>query len=341
MEDFIMKLKKILALSACAAMTFVSVANAAYVMDDGAYVADEVTKAQVENYTPKAVIDIKSLTADEAKAAGLPLGRGGSALTDANSDFYKIDLTVSDLGDLMYAYLAGTDFGSEMQLRLFTAKVDLKGVVFKKIATASTFDGIAWTTSAANNEDDLLSMYWYAGSDEKSYPTRNPASTGEDLIGSYIENAALDTATFVFAVDEGYTATVTPELKITYAGQNDTDGQFSANATKGVFPNGDVVIGKTETCAEFAVNSVEKFDNGYVWTADLTKGTKDIASFKAKFEAGEAVAERAVKNPEVLNKFAGEGKVSFNIGLETKKELTKATFTINDGDDHVAEAPVK
>ena len=74
----------------------------------------------------------------------------------------------------------------------------------------------------------------------------------------------------------------------------------------------------------------------------MTKGTKDIASFKAKFEAGEAVAERQIKNiADLTSKFDGEGKVSFNIGLETKKELTKATFTVNDGDDHAVEAPVK
>lgn len=339
-----MKLKKILALSTCAVMAMASVANASYVVDEGWYVADEVTKAQVENYTPKATIDVKSLTAEEAKAAGLPLGRGGSALTDANSDFYQIDLTMSDMGDLMYAYLAGSDFTSEMQVRVFNANVELKDLAFKKVSTASSYNGINWTTSDPGNALNSLSMYWYAGSADAAFPTRTPASG--DLEGTYIEsaNAKMDKATFIIAVDDGYTKTVTPTLKVTYAGQNKTDGQFSANATNGVFPNGDVVFGKTapvETCAEFAVNSVEKFDNGYVWTADLTKGTKDIASFKAKFEAGEAVAERAVKNVDVFNKFAGEGKVSFNIGLETKKELTKATFTVNDGDDHAVEAPVK
>lgn len=224
-----MKMKKIISLAVCAMMALSTVANAAYIVDEGWYVADKVTKAEVEARQPKATIKVTEKTAAEAKEAGLPMGRGASALTDANSDFYQIDLTMSNLGDLMYAYLAGTDFGKEMQVRVFNAQVQLPNVEFKKIATTSKFNGVDWTTSDAGNEDKLLSMLWYAGSDINAYPMRTP-TTG-DLEGTYIENAAIDTATFVFAVEDGAKyENIVPKVQVTYAGVND-DETFSADAT--------------------------------------------------------------------------------------------------------------
>ena len=335
-----MKLKKILALSVCAVMTMASVANAAYIVDEGWYVADEVTFDQVANYTQKAAIDVSSLTAEEAKAAGLPLGRGASALTDANSDFYQIDVTFTDLGDLMYAYLAGSDFGKEMQVKVVNAKVELKDLAFKKVATTSSFNGVAWAASEPGNSLNSLSMYWFAGSDSAAYPGRTPASG--DLEGTYIESAdtKIDKASFVIAVDEGYTKTISPNSSVTYYVLNGS-GDKSMDVTNGIFPNGDVVFGAPaeEKHAEITADLEGKYDRGYVWTTEITKGDKDIESFKAKFETADDSTERSIKNVDALNKFLGEGKTAFQVGLftPTKKELTKATFTVNDGDDHSAE----
>lgn len=220
-----MKMKKIISLCVCAMMALSTVANAAYTLDeDGWYNADKVTAAEVTTRQPKADIKVTELTAAEAKTAGLALGKGASALTDANSDFYKIDLTVSNLGDLMYAYLNGSDYANEMQVRLYEAQIVLNNVVYKKIYTASEYNGIKWQTSDAGNEDNMLSMYWNAGSVDACIPTRNPASG--DLVGAYVENAALDTATFVFAVADGVKyENITPVIKVTYNVINDAESE--------------------------------------------------------------------------------------------------------------------
>lgn len=334
-----MKLKRVFACGVCALMTFASVANAAYTTDeDGWYVADKVTKAQVEAYTPNATIDVKFITAAEAKSAGLALGKGSTALNDDNSDFYQIDLTMSQLGDLMYAYLADSDYAKEMQVRVFNASVELPDLDFKKVATtaASKYQDVAWTTSEPGNALGSLTMYWYAGSAEKAFPTRTPVSG--DLEGTYIEskNAKMDTATFIIAVADGYEKTITPKLKVTYAGENDTEGQFSANAVNGVFPNGNVKIAAPapiSTPASITSATLEgKYDKGYVWTVGLKKGTGDVKSFTAKFETETDSREKSMKNPgDLTSKFNGEGTLSFNVGLLTSGdvELTKASFAVD------------
>lgn len=71
--------------------------------------------------------------------------------------------------------------------------------------------------------------------------------------------------------------------------------------------------------------------NGYVWTADITKGANDITSFTAKFTADGETADRAISNIDAVNKFLGEGSTQFNIGLKTAKELTAVEFAVSDG----------
>jgi hypothetical protein len=71
--------------------------------------------------------------------------------------------------------------------------------------------------------------------------------------------------------------------------------------------------------------------NGYVWTADITKGANDITSFTAKFTADGETADRAISNIDAVNKFLGEGSTQFNIGLKTAKALTAVEFAVSDG----------
>ena len=330
-----MKFNKIIALSICALMSFSTIANAGYTQDeDDWYIADKVTAAQVAARTPKAVIDVTELTAAEAQTAGLAMGKGATKLDDTNSDFYQIELTLSDLGDLMYAYLNGSDYANEMQVRLYNANVTLPGVVFKKVTTTSTFESIAWQTSDPGNEDNLFSMYWNAGSATDCYPKRIP-TTG-DLTGAYITNASLPKATFVIAVNDGTNVTVTPTLKITYNVVNDSESA-EPNATAGVFPNGSVTIAHAsaptlalEVTGAGANNGV--FPNGYIWTANVTKGTASVTAFDILFEAGAESLPKSINNLEVLNGWLGSGSAEFQIGLKTTKTLTGATFTVTDDD---------
>lgn len=74
-----------------------------------------------------------------------------------------------------------------------------------------------------------------------------------------------------------------------------------------------------------------KQTNGYVWTADITKGANDITSFTAKFTADGETADRAISNIDAVNKFLGEGSTQFNIGLKTAKALTAVEFAVSDG----------
>lgn len=313
-----MKLNKIVAFAASAVLAFSTVASAA------------TSKADVEALSPKWEIDVTPLTTkDEVKAASS--AKYAKDYDDATYDYYKLTYKLTDVGNLRQA-------NWEDVLGIYNITLELKTTDIKSGGVKSSF--IDRTTNAVGQnatigETDRFTFTFTAdGGVENPYPRMNQdeGNQEQEFAGSF-------EFPFAVAVDKGATVNVNQfYAMITYI----TDA--GKVEFKNVTMPTSLTIGKTapvETCAEFAVNSVNKFDNGYVWTADLTKGTKDIASFKAKFEAGEAVAERAVKNVDVFNKFAGEGKVSFNIGLETKKELTKATFTVNDGDDHAVEAPVK
>lgn len=197
-----MKMKKIISLCVCAVMALSTVANAAYITEsDGTIHADKVTSADVSKRTPTVDTKVTQLTATEAAAEGLALGRGSSALNDTNSNFVKFDLTVTGVGDLLYAFQKGTDYGTEMQVRLFQLSVVYKGVNFKKAYTKSTLGDITWTTNdPADNEDKQLVLKWFAGADQTAfYPKAVSDSVG--LVGTYIEEQPI-TATYVVAFNK-------------------------------------------------------------------------------------------------------------------------------------------
>ena len=314
-----MKLNKIVAFAASAVLAFSTVASAA------------TSKADVAALNPKWEIDVTPLTTkDEVKAASS--AKYAKDYDDATYDYYKLTYKLTGVGDLKQANWEDVLGIYNITLGLKTTEIKSAGV--KSVLIDNTSSAVG--QSAIVGETDRFNFSFTAdGGVANPYPKmdQDEGTQLQEFAGSF---------EFPFAVAVAKGATVDVDqfyaliVYITDAGKADCTNITMPTSLK---------IGKAapvETCATLNVDLAGKFDNGYVWTADLTKGTKDIASFKAKFEAGEAVAERQIKNiADLTSKFDGEGKVSFNIGLETKKELTKATFTVNDGDDHAVEAPVK
>lgn len=99
------------------------------------------------------------------------------------------------------------------------------------------------------------------------------------------------------------------------------------------FDKTEIVLGGEDEPAalDMTVDFNGKYNNGYVWQANITKGENDIDSFTAKFTAGAETADRAITNVEdMVGKFSG-GQLSFNIGLDTTKTLTGAEFTVGAG----------
>ncbi len=278
-----------------------------------------------------------AVPADANPTATVKVEDTGVAGTGKNEGKEKYTLTVS------LDNIGTVESGEEgAGTRLVQYELGIKGNVAMAGALKSNLEKAkAAKATMAANKFEGINVLFATTDPSQAYPTSGSTTKCDDTyvvtfwgvpgedIEIYSGSAKLGYATFYYDDEETFGLLMT--------GDGTLYKELAYDQTKFTLPGGT----PEETCATFAVDSVNKFDNGYVWTADLTKGTKDIASFKAKFEAGEAVAERAVKNVDVLNKFAGAGKVSFNIGLETKKELTKATFTVNDGDDHAVEAPVK
>lgn len=310
-----MKLNKIVAFAASAVLAFSTVASAA------------TSKADVAALNPKWEIDVTPLTTkDEVKAASS--AKYAKDYDDATYDYYKLTYKLTDVGALKQANWEDVLGIYNITLGLKTTEIKSAGV--KSVLIDNTSSAVG--QSAVVGETDRFNFTFTAdGGVANPYPKmdQDEGTQLQEFAGSF---------EFPFAVAVAKGATVDVDqfyaliVYITDAGK--------ADCTNITMPTS-LTIGKTETCADLKVGFEGKFDNGYVWKADLTKGTKGVASFKAKFEAGEAVTERQIKNIDALtSKFDGEGKVSFNIGLETKKELTKATFTVNDGDDHAVEAPL-
>lgn len=329
-----MKIKKIFALGLSATLMLSSViANAELTVKDDVDLGDKVvvtlpTTEELKLRRPDVtVIATKLETQDDVLAATTKAWSLKHKID--KYDVYKLTFTASNLGGL-YNGMDTNYEGAQAGLGLF--KVELGTTALKEFYVDST--SIVGGNLAANQDVDAFKISYNISNTKNPYPYYDDKGSA-----MYMENGSIDMSAVV-AIGVGETLTINNiKGQIAY-----TVNMVNTEATLGNVQD-TLVIGKAapvETCATLNVDLAGKFDNGYVWTADLTKGTKDIASFKAKFEAGEAVAERQIKNiADLTSKFDGEGKVSFNIGLETKKELTKATFTVNDGDDHAVEAPVK
>lgn len=92
---------------------------------------------------------------------------------------------------------------------------------------------------------------------------------------------------------------------------------------------------------EMTVDCEGKFDNGYVWTAEITQGDEgEVDSLTAEFVSGGQTANRGVVNiGDLTSKFGGAGSLRFNIGLVTTKILDSATFTVTDNAGGIVVVP--
>lgn len=208
-----MKMKKVISLCVCAMMALSTVANAAYETDSkGITWTDTIALESVQARVPSAKVDVIKIDAATAEKNGMVIIEG--LIDDTTNDFYQIDLTVSNLGDLMSAYITGTTIieKKRMEVRLYNAKVELNGVDAKMIVVPGTtvFDGTEWQTSPEGNADKLFSMYWNSGTEKKMYPAAAPK-------GIYLKNVSMDKATFYIGVEkDAKFENITPKVQITY-----------------------------------------------------------------------------------------------------------------------------
>lgn len=302
-----MNLNKIIAFGVSAILSFSTVVSA------------KTTKDTVSALTPKWEISVESLSSkDEVKNAST--AKYVKDYDDSKYDYYKLTYTLTDVGALKNEDWEDVLGIYNITLGLKTTGIKSAGV--KSVLIDKTASAVG--QSAVVGQTDIFNFTFTAdGGVSNPYPASDPD-----------EGTALQTFSgkfefpFVVAIEKNKSVKVEEFTGlIVYVTD---DGKADC---RNITMPASLTIGKTP--ATMNVSLVDKFDNGYVWAADITSSSKNISSFKAKFEAGTDVREREVKNvTDMVSKFSGEGKLSFNVGLHTPTDvtLTKATFTL-DGTD--------
>lgn len=327
-----MNMKKIVAFGISAMMLFSTVANAELTVGnggmDGYNFADTLpTAEEIQARNPKVAVEVTQLlTDDEVKAATSMLW---SRQTPVDTyDVYKWDVSITDMGGLF----AGLDLETMMaQQKCSLLGIELlfgtTDIVKTFVTDEAVLDGVKFTGSQHGGLTNYYAIGW---TDTTNYPEYAEA-------GEYIENASVSGISLVVALNKGTEVEITDMSgKITYDVGNIQGGAYdSINCENVSFPASIEMIpaGEPEPAAlDMTVGFEGKYDNGYVWQANITKGENDIDSFTAKFTAGAETADRAIINVEdMVGKFSGEGTLSFNIGLDTTKTLTGAEFTVGAG----------
>ncbi len=213
-----MNLKKILALAVCSMMALSSVASATITTDiDGWYLQDtKPTKASVEARAVSVTPAVEKIDLATAKTYGITAGKGASAKTDDNTDFYKITMTVNNIGELYAAYDINSDYATIWSVKMFNIAIAIPGISSNKQAvTSSTFEGKSWSIGG-----DGLQLTYGANSNE-AYP----AGAGEE--GIYVNNPEVSVVA-VYAVNKGFTLNVEPTVIVTYA-VNGTEASGNAS----------------------------------------------------------------------------------------------------------------
>ncbi len=293
-----MKLKKILALAVVAMMALSSVASAAITQDtDGWYLQDTLpTKAAVSARAVSVTPAVEKIDLNTAKTFGITAGKGSSAKTDENTDFYKLTMTVNNIGELYNAYDISSDYATTWSVKMFNIAISIPGVgTNKQAVTSSTFEGKSWSIGG-----DGLQLTYGANSNE-AYP----AYAGEE--GVYVNNPEVSVVA-VYAVAKGYTIDVQPTVKVTYAingtaDSADADGVGTTNVvfapasaptyteipadttqtqkvaapaakTYKDYDNNDVTLTKSYAIARF-VTAIDPTKT-YTLHAEATSGSKDF-----------------------------------------------------------------
>ena len=317
-----MKFKKVFASCVVAVMAFSSIASAATTVDDA-------------HTTPKIDIAVEKLedeTSINDVAGAAYLKR--NPYDEAAYDYYKITYTFTELGELRNDAFEDILAIYNISFGLNTDQIVSAGIKSSAIEKTSTAVG----QDARPGYEQYFNMTMTAqGGTENPFPAANMDNLEQEqeFNGSIV-------IPFVVAINDG-TSVVVDDFyhMITYIVDN-----------KGQYENFEMTTPDSITIGTLAPEPAEldmtvdfngKYNNGYVWTANITKGENDIDSFTAKFTAGAETADRAITNVEdMVGKFTGEGTLSFNIGLDTTKTLTGAEFTVGaDAESKTVAAPLE
>lgn len=352
-----MKFNKFIAFGVCAMMAFstiASAANNAYIDEEGYAIIDVIpTQEEVEARTSNVKATVTSYADQDAmKAAGASFGRKDSFAADSY-DFYKVDLTVNNFGDLIYGTGPDPDY-TDVEIRLYNVTLDLVGLSEKPAwnqmaANSADSSSISWNQFSAMSDGTLVFSWDNAKSPCPSYT--------DAAKGAIDANNASVAVSYYLIVADGTNVELTPSIKTFYYYANPrVEGKDSANAiskslaltasTDGVeSTNGKIKLAPATTpdpepetigvdATLLVSNDVAQegiTTNGYIWKVDLTNAAS-ISDFKATFKAGEENAERKIRNMKALTAaMGGEGAYSFNVGLNTKKTGVTAKFEVTDG----------
>lgn len=325
-----MNLKKILACAVSTMMLFSGVvANAelSVTPDDDMGYRVETLPTSEEILARNPILEITStLLTDQADVRSYSNVAWSGQHNINNFDVYKVDLNFTNLGPVFNGYNAD-----------WTTKsvTGVSGVQFTFIDGASQIAGNDITpvnllengngTFTVNGNNLVLN---WAASD-----TANPHPDLGEEVSIYEENGDMSLSVLV-ALSKGGSLTFNSfTSQITYTVSDGIQDTNTQNQNTQLPETVTIGTPAPEPAAlDMTVDFSGKYDNGYVWQANITKGENDIDSFTAKFTADTETADRAIINVEdMVGKFTGEGTLSFNIGLDTTKTLTGAEFTVGAG----------
>lgn len=213
-----MNLRKIIATAVSAVMLLSAVSVSASFYDDEGWTMTDAYPTVAEVSARQAVVTntVEKILLDDAVALGITKGRGASAKTDDNTDFYKVTYTINNFGPLYYACYADGEYSNYAFVKLFGITITIPGIAAKQFVGSGTFNGKAFSADAVNK------VLWAAGDLAIEYPSNSEEGTLD-------ENTTLE-AVVVYAVDKGYTLDVTPTLAVAYDVKT-ADGNPSVDAT--------------------------------------------------------------------------------------------------------------
>lgn len=244
--------------------------------------------------------------------------------------YYDYSMTI-DLENLGTVYETGKR--SKSGLKIVSLSMDVRGDKSMDIGMSSSdksgnIGGIATlaNTKAYTGSDAAgLNIVYFSSAADEAYPTGGATTT--ECKGAITVNFwSMEGEITVSNATLGYLPF--------------EDGAIKANHEQAIaeikLPVSTFKIGEPvpEKVLDLNVNLAGKYDNGYVWNAEISEGKAALDKFEATFTADEASVDRAVTNvADMAGKFTGEGKLAFNIGLDTTKTLTGATFTVGAGEE--------
>lgn len=227
-----------------------------------------------------------------------------AVVTDSvDAGWYVVTINLSNLGTINATGTSKKPGGTRLSLVNVTINSD--------VALTDVYDpetgviAVGSVYNAIKNSDYSYSLAYVGGTTAKGqYPT----TIGDSM--TEVEEAIV----FEFEADSKPNITIA-DWKIKYTEWNE----------------GAAVAGSDETL--YPVHITEKYDgaNGYVWGVSFSQSGA-LDSLTATFEDSNGNSQSAeATNVSAAAGFTGSGVVSFDIGLNTTKTITSATFDVVSG----------